>query len=185
MTAALIMDLSLHGRLDTDSKKLFVVSAAPTGNAILDQALTDIAAENNTLSTSEWLSKIARNRDGVSERIIDSLIAKGVLQLVEKRLFWVLKTRAYPATSGIEEREVRARVMQLLNSDDIPNPSDALLIGLLNATGIMSRLLAPTELARLQNRIDQISNFEEINRSLSTWIKEARELIMSHVPLIH
>jgi hypothetical protein len=49
----------------------------------------------------------------------------------------------------------------------------------------MSRLLAPSELSRLQNRIDQISNFEEINRSLSTWIKEARELIMSHVPLIH
>jgi hypothetical protein len=185
VAAALIMDLSLHGRLDTDTKKLFVVSAAPTGNAILDQALSEIAAENSALSTSEWLSKIARNRDGVSERIIESLIAKDVLQLVEKRLFWVLKTRAYPATSGIEEREVRARVMQLLNSDDIPNPSDALLIGLLNATGIMSRLLAPSELSRLQNRIDQISNFEEINRSLSTWIKEARELIMSHVPLIH
>ena len=185
IAAALVMELSLKGRLDSDTKKLFVVSATPTGNALLDQALAEIAAENNAHSTSEWLTRIARNGGDLSERIIQSLIAKGVLQLQEKRLFWVLKTRAYPATSGIEEREVRSRVMQLLNSDDIPNPSDALLIGLLNATGIMSRLLAPSELARLQNRIDQISNLEEINRSLSTWITEAREFIMSHVPLVH
>ena len=185
VAASLIMELSLKGRLDTDTQKLFVVSSAPTGNAILDQALTEIAAEKDSLSTSDWLSRIARNGDGLSERIIESLVSKGVLQLVEKRLLWVLKTRAYPPTSGIEEREVRSRVMHLLNSDDIPNPSDALLIGLLNATGIMSRLLAPSELARLQSRIDQISNFEEMNRSLSAWIREARELIMSHVPLVH
>lgn len=185
VAASLIMELSLKGRLDTDTQKLFVVSSAPTGNAILDQALAEIAAEKTSLSTSDWLSRIARNGDGLSERIIESLVSKGVLQLVEKRLLWVLKTRAYPPTSGIEEREVRSRVMQLLNSDDIPNPSDALLVGLLSATGIMSRLLAPSELARLQSRIDQISNFEEMNRSLSAWIKEARELIMSHVPLVH
>lgn len=185
LAASLIMELSLKGKLDTDTQKLFVVSSAPTGNAVLDQALTDITSENSSLSTSEWLSRIARNGGDLSERIIESLVSKGVLQLVEKRLLWVLKTRAYPATSGIEEREVRSRVMQLLNSDEIPNPSDALLIGLLNATGIMSRLLAPSELARLQNRIDQISRLEEMNRSLSAWIKEARELIMSHVPLVH
>lgn len=185
VAASLIMELSLKGRLDTDTQKLFVVSSAATGNAILDQALTEIAAEKDSHSTSDWLSRIARNGEGLSERIIESLVSKGVLQLVEKRLLWVLKTRAYPPTSGIEEREVRSRVMQLLNSDDIPNPSDALLIGLLNATGIMSRLLAPSELTRLQSRIDQISNFEEMNRSLSSWIKEARELIMSHVPLVH
>lgn len=185
IAAALIMDLSLHGRLDTDTRKLFVVSATATGNTLLDQVLTEITSEDSALSTSEWLTRIARNGSELINRIIESLIAKGVLQLVEKRLFWVLKTRAYPATSGIEEREVRARVMQLLNSNDIPNPSDALLVGLLNATGIMSRLLAPSELTRLQSRIDQISNFEEINRSLSAWITEARELIMSHVPLVH
>ena len=100
-------------------------------------------------------------------------------------MLWVLKTRAYPATSGIEEREVRSRIMALLNSDEIPNPSDALLIGLLRATGIMNRLLSTSELLRLQNRIDQIANLEEINRSLSASVQEAWEFILRQVPLIH
>ena len=162
-----------------------MVSADPTGNTILDEALTEITTEKNSLSTSDWLNRFARKGDDFSDQIIESLVTKGVLQLVEKRLFWVLKTRAYPATSGIEEREVRARIMHLLNSDEIPNPNDALLVGLLSATGIMSRLLSVSELARLQSRIDQIANLEEISRSLSAAIQEAWELIISQVPLIH
>jgi hypothetical protein len=185
IAASLIMELTLKGKLDTDAKKLFVVSSAVTGNAILDQTLATIVAEKNPLPTSEWLHRFARDGDALSEKIIESLVSKGVVQLVEKRLLWVLKTRAYPATSGIEEREVRSRIMQLLNNDEIPNPSDALLIGLLEATGIMNRLLSSSELVRLQNRIDQIANLEEINRSLSVSVQEAWELIISQVPLVH
>jgi hypothetical protein len=179
------MELTLKGKLDTDAKKLFVVSSTETGDAILDQALAIIVEEKNSLSTSDWLSRFAHYGDTLSDKIIESLVNKGVVQLVEKRLLWVLKTRAYPATSGIEEREVRSRIMQLLNNDEIPNPSDALLIGLLRATGIMNRLLSSTELERLQNRIDQIANLEEINRSLSASVQEAWESIISQVPLIH
>ena len=184
IAASLIMELTLKGKLDTDAKKLFVVSSTETGDAILDQALAIIVEEKNSLSTSDWLSRFAHYGDTLSDKIIESLVNKGVVQLVEKRLLWVLKTRAYPATSGIEEREVRSRIMQLLNNDEIPNPSDALLIGLLRATGIMNRLLSSTELVRLQNRIDQIANLEEINRSLSASVQEAWKSIISQVPPI-
>jgi hypothetical protein len=184
IAASLIMELTLKGKLDTDAKKLFVVSSEVTGDALLDQALAIIVAEKNSLSTSDWLNRFAHYGDTLSDKIIERLVNKGVVQLVEKRLLWVLKTRAYPATSGIEEREVRSRIMQLLNNDEIPNPSDALLIGLLRATGIMDRLLSSTELVRLQNRIDQIANLEEINRSLSASVQEAWKSIVNQVPPI-
>jgi hypothetical protein len=184
IAASLIMELTLKGKLDTDAKKLFVVSSEETGDAILDQALAIIVAEKNPQSTSDWLKRFAHYGDTLSDKVIESLVNKGVVQLVEKRLLWVLKTRAYPATSGIEESEVRSRIMQLLNNDEIPNPSDALLIGLLRATGIMNRLLSSTELVRLQNRIDQIANLEEINRSLSASVQEAWKSIISQVPPI-
>jgi len=116
---------------------------------------------------------------------MESLVAKGVLQLIDKRVFWVLKTRTYSATSGIEEREVKERVMLLLNSDEIPDASDALLIGLLRSVGIFSLLLSPSELDSLQNRIDQIANFEEINRSLSVSIQEAWDYIIKQVRSYH
>lgn len=184
IAASLIMELSLKGNLDTDAKKLFVVSSGLTGDAILDQALATIVVKENPIPTSDWLNRFAQNGDTLIDEIIESLVAKGILQLVEKRLLWVLTTRAYPPTSGIEEREVRSRIMQLLNSDDIPDPRDALLVGLLRVTGIMNQLLPPSELVRLQSRIDQIANLEEINRSLSASVEEAWQLIVRQVPLI-
>ena len=144
-----------------------------TGVPILDMALVEIVAEKTSLATTEWLKKFSKRGEDLSNQIIESLVAKGIMQLVDSRLFWVLKTRSYSASSGIEQREVKARVMHLLNSDEIPDPNDVLLVGLLKAVGIFNLLLSPSELARLQNRIDEIANLEEINRSLSTSIQEA------------
>ena len=185
LAASLIMELTLKGKLDIDTEKLFVVSSTETGNPILDKPLAEIVAEKTSLRTSEWLKRFAKNGESLSNQLMESLVAKGVLQLIDKRVFWVLKTRTYSATSGIEEREVKERVMLLLNSDEIPDASDALLIGLLRSVGIFSLLLSPSELDSLQNRIDQIANFEEINRSLSVSIQEAWDYIIKQVRSYH
>ena len=185
LAASLIMELTLKGKLDIDTEKLFVVSSAETGNPILDKPLAEIVAEKTSLRTSEWLKRFAKNGESLSNQLMESLVAKGVLQLIDKRVFWVLKTRTYSATSGIEEREVKERVMLLLNSDEIPDASDALLIGLVRSVGIFSLLLSPSELDNLQNRIDQIANFEEINRSLSVSIQEAWDYIIKQVRSYH
>ena len=185
IAASLIMELTLKGNIDLDAKKLFVVSSVETGIPILDVALAEIVAEETPLVTTEWLKRFAKRGEDLSNQIIDSLVAKGIMHLQDRRLFWVLKTRSYSATSGIEEREVKARIMFLLNSNEIPDPNDVLLVGLLKAVGIFNLLLSPTELARLQNRIDEIANLEEINRSLSASIQEAWDFMIRQVKSYH
>ena len=184
IAASLIMELSLEGRIDTDPKKLFVVSTKPTHHPILDALLEEITAEKNTLSTSEWLTRFAHQGERLIDLVVKGLVERGILKSVEKRLMWVFKMRVYPPSSGIEEQEVRARIMQLLNSEDIPDPRDALIVGLLRATDLMNYLLTESEQKRLQARIDDVANLEEINRALSTAVHEAWEAIINSVPVI-
>jgi hypothetical protein len=113
------------------------------------------------------LRRIAEEGPVLRDRITQRLVNRGVLQSVEKRLMWVFRTRVYPPTSGIEEREVKSRIMTLLNNEEIPSPRDALLVGLLRATGMFDLLLGEPEQARLRGRIDQVANLEEIGRSLN------------------
>lgn len=167
LAAAIVGELTLEGRIDTDPSKLFVTSKAPLGDSILDEALADIASEPKQLSSELWLRRLAEEGPVLRERITQRLVGRGVLQSVEKRLLWVFRTRVYPPTSGIEEQEVKNRIMTLLNNDDIPAPRDALLIGLLRATGIFDVLLSEQEHARLRTRIDSLANLEEIGRSLN------------------
>ncbi len=184
IAAALVMDLTLAARIDTDPAQLFVLSAAPTGNAILDDVLARITAEPQPLSSAEWLRRLAVPGPELRDRILARLVDRGVLQSVEKRLLWVFKTRVYPPTSGLEEREVKSRVMTLLNSDDIPETRDAMLVGLLRATGIMERLLIDSEYQRLRARIDQVSALEEVSRALTQEVAELYVLLASaRVPM--
>ena len=185
IAASLIMELTLKGNIDLDAKKLFVVSSVETGIPILDVALSEIVAEETPLVTTEWLKRFAKRGEDLSNQIIDSLVAKGIMEMVDRRLFWVLKTRSYSATSGIEERKVKSRIMFLLNSNEIPDPNDVLLVGLLKAVGIFNLLLSASELARLQNRIDEIANLEEINRSLYASIQEAWDFMIKQVKSYH
>lgn len=179
IAAALVMELTISRRIDTDPTRLFVVSREPTGDALLDETLAAIVAEPQSLGTSDWLRRLAAPAPELRERIIDRLVGRGVLRSVEKRLLWVFKTRVYPPASGIEEREVRSRVMTLLNNDDIPDARDALLIGLLRASGMLALLLSDIELERLQPRIDQIADLEEINRALTHAVTELQILMAS------
>jgi len=172
LAAALVMELSLNGRIDSDPERLFVLSSAPTGNAILDEVLAEICSEPNAQSTKSWLSRLSEYGPALCERIIRSLVERGVLRLAEKRLLWVFKTRVYPPTSGLEEREVKSRVMALLNNDEIPDPRDALLIGLLRGTGILNLLLTHAELDRVRPRINQIVTLEQVSRELSEALRE-------------
>lgn len=177
--AALVMDLTLLGRIDTDEQSLTVISTVPTGHALLDEVLVQLSADSATRRpTADWLNRLATRTD-TRDRIIAALVQRGVLQSVDKRLLWVFKTRVYPPTSGLEEREVKSRVMTLLNNEEIPDPRDALLVGLLRATTLLDVLLSRSERHRLSARIDQLADFEELNRSMSRTIGELQLMLAS------
>ena len=179
LAAALVMELTLLGRVDTDVEKLFVLSADKTGNALLDDALAQISAEPQSQPTGVWLRRLSQPGPVLCDQVIAGLVERGILRPVEKRLLWVFKTRVYPPTSGLEEAEVKSRLMTLLNNDDIPETHDALLVGLLRATGIFERLLSGSEFTRLSPRINQIANLEEISRELSHTISELQAVMAS------
>jgi hypothetical protein len=172
LAAAILMELCLVGRLDTDPARLVVVSPEPTGSAILDEVLAQVVADSATHPSGIWIRRIATRGHELREQVTDGLVSRGVLKSVEKRLLWVFKTRIYPPTSGLEEQEVRSRIMTLLNNTEIPDPREALLVGLLSATNIIGHLLSKSEAQRLAPRIEQIARLEEISRSLDESVRE-------------
>ncbi len=179
LAAAIVMELSLAGRLDSDAESLIVLSATPTGDALLDGVLDRIAGASERRTTAQWLHVLSAPGGPLVELVTQRLVERGILRVEEKRLLWVFRTRVYPPTSGIEEREVKSRVMTLLNNDAIPDTRDTLLIGLLRASGLFEVLLSRPELHRLEPRIDAIAQLEEMNRALAHTITELQVLLAS------
>ena len=190
---AMLMDLALADRIDSDLTRLFAVSQEPTGDEVLDGVLGEIARkdsgaddesteENPDWGTFLWVEELARRGDAYRDRLLDRLVGRGVLRIEDTRVLWVFGSRAYPPATGIEGEEVRARLREAIFGDEIPEARDILLIGLANATGILGFVLDAHELIEASDRIAQITALEEISRSVTRAVYEVQMAIMGGYP---
>ena len=62
-----LMELSLKGRIDSDLTELWAVDQTPTGDAILDQVLAEIAAEPTRLDPRAWIVRLAPKATAMRE----------------------------------------------------------------------------------------------------------------------
>ena len=134
LAGAVLMELALAGRIDSDLDALVVVDRAPVGEAVADAVLAQLAAARGTRTSGAWIQEIAKGAATLRAQVLEHLVARGVLRRIEDRFLWVFPERRYPKADGRDEtEEVRRRLRGVLLNDDIPDPRDSLLIGLARA----------------------------------------------------
>jgi Golgi phosphoprotein 3 len=184
LAGSLLAELALEGRIDTDPDHLFVANPAPTGDALLDGVLRKVGDSPRQESSRYWIETLARDVETFRDTLFERLVARGILRREEGRFLWIFPERRYPMISDKEEREVKARLLGVIFHDEIPDPRDALLIGLCRAAGLFALILSPEELDRAQPRIDQVADLEELNRSLSQAVRDIFIEIARFAPMM-
>ena len=176
LAGAVLMDLALEDRIDTDSERLMLVDATPLDEDILDSTLAEIAGADQEHDTGYWLERTAERGDRIREAALARLTDRGILSseadgplsLVPS----VSRSRRYPVADGQWVEETRLRIMRLLFSDDIPDPRDIGIVALADACGVFRTILAPEERAQVRDRIDLLRNLDLIARTMGRAIKE-------------
>ena len=124
LAGAVLMDLAMEYRLDTDPERLVLLDDTPTGDSLLDPTLERIAAEPQGENDARyWVEQEAQHGAGIREEVLRRLVEKGILERQDDRFLWVFKSRRYPIVDGKVEREVKLRIMGVLFSDEIPRPT--------------------------------------------------------------
>jgi len=165
LAGAVMMELALAGRLDTDRNRLEILDVTSTGDGVLDAALALITGAQDSRGA---LILLAREEAGLRPAVLATLVERGLLKRVEGRVLLVFPERRYPKPEDRPEpREVRARLIRSVATDDIPEPREALLLGLARATALLPVLLPPELLAARQERIALLTRLEALNRSLA------------------
>jgi hypothetical protein len=175
LAGALLMDLALAGRVDTDRDRLIVVDPAPTGDAVRDAALARLAAPDAPDDARGAIMLLARDAAAAREALLDRLVAAGILRRVEGRVLWVFADRRYPKAAGhAEAADARARLRAMLLAEELPEPRDALLLGLARAAGLLPLVLTESELDRVQPWLALVTRIESLNRSLGEAVADVR-----------
>jgi len=177
LAGAALMELALANRVDSDLEKLMLVDAKPTGDDILDDVLRQLAEIGGEFSAAAALEQISLNGEKYQEMALKRLIAKGILREEDGRFLWVFHTRRYPVVDDTEQREVRARLRQLVLTDEIPDPRDVVLICLIDASGMLGLVLSRDEIASTKTRVEQLGRLDLIGQAVTKAVSEIRFIV--------
>ena len=171
MAGAVLMDLALENRIDTDPQNLILIDATPVGDSLLDPTLAEIEAGDQR-DARYWVEHTAKKGEQIREEALSRLVDAGILERQEDRVLWVFRSRRYPLVDGKAEREVKLRIMEVLFSDQIPEPRDVVIIALADACGIFRELLPKRQLQQAADRIEQVRKLDLIGQAMAETIHD-------------
>ncbi len=172
LAGAVLMDLAMEYRIDTDPERLVLLDDTPVGDSLLDPTLARIAQDREGAERDAryWVEQEATNAEEIREEALNRLVEVGILEREDDRFLWVFKSRRYPIIDGKAEREVKLRIMGVLFSDEIPDPRDVVIICLADACGIFRELLPRRELEQASVRIEQVRKLDLIGQAMAQTI---------------
>ena len=175
VAGAVLADLSLRARIDADEESLFLLDSTDTGEPVLDLCLAEIASHPTTQKTRYWIEALASHSEHIVDTTLKHLVELDILLRDEGDFFTTnhcsshAELEQYSKSLSVGDY-IRSRTQKAIFTDDIPDPQDSFLIGLLNACDVLKLIFDLDE--ENENRIDLICNLELINRRLSKAVKD-------------
>ena len=173
LAGALLMDLALARRIDTDRDRLWVVDDTPTWDAVLDAVLAELTAPDAPADARGAIMLLAHQATEFRDALVDRLLEAGLLRRLESNVLWLFHTRRHPKAEGHDEADrARERLRATVLAEEIPEPRDALLLGLARAAGLVPLVFSAEELERCQRWLALVTRIESLNRSLAAMVAE-------------
>ena len=147
LAGANLLELAERGKVDVagpgepvKAGRIVVRDASPTGDALLDEALRSCADREGKKPPAvlDTLSK------GLRKRLLTGLASRGVLQIAEGKVLWILPTTRWPAVDSKHEARVRELVASVLVQGTTPDQRTGALIALLSSVDAAHKVINPS-----------------------------------------
>ena len=175
MVGAVLGELSLRGRIDTDLKSLILFDSTDTGRPSLDPILREIATETEQHNVGYWVERLAPQAESVISHALDRLVRRQILDR-HPGDFYTFTKRQRSGETPLEEDHltgefVTARLTRIIFADEIPAPRDVIITGLVNACNVFHHMFQIDEEA--EERIRFVSEMDLIGRAIAAAVTQS------------
>ena len=170
VVGAVLAELSLRSRIDTDEESLFLVDETEMGNPALDPILKEIAAEPVQRNTQYWIERLAPRAESIIDMVLDRLVELKVLEHHDGGFYTLARTawqtEVFSSSSeGTALQFVKTRVSNAIFNNEIPDPRDIIIICLINTCDVFRFMFQLDDKA--EERIEFICKMDLIGRSIA------------------
>ncbi len=175
VVGAVLAELSLRSRIDTDMESLFLVDESETGNPALDPILKEIAAESGQRNAQYWIERLAPRAESIIDSVLDRLVDLNILEYHDGE-FWTLAPTVWTrelygkSEEGTADQFIRTRISRVIFTDEIPDPRDVIIICLVNTCDVFRFIFQLDDEA--EERIKFICKMDLIGRSLAAAVSQ-------------
>ena len=172
---AVLAELSLLSRIDTDIESLLILDPTETGNPTLDPILKEIVNEPVQHNAQYWIEKLIHHAESITDLTLENLVNLGILEHADGD-FWTLASgKSYETADSDSDNEtagqfIRTRIGKVIFSDDIPDPQDIIIICLIETCDIF-RFIFKLE-KQEEERIKLICKMDLIGRSIADAVEQ-------------
>lgn len=146
LAGALLLDLAMLGRIEVargagrfSAERVVVRDGSATGVALLDDALTKIAAKEGK-KPRDVLGVLVKKLRG---NVLAGLAEKGLVREEATRILGIFPTTRWPAVDTGREREIRMALEQVLVHETTPDERTGALISMLSAIDCVPKVVDP------------------------------------------
>ena len=170
VVSAVLAELSLRSRIDTDQESLFLVDQTKTGNSALDRILKEIASEPVQRNAQYWIERLAPRAELIIDLTLDRLVDLKVLEHHDGE-FWTLSRTAWQtgmfsdSPEGTAVQFVKTRISNAIFNKEIPDPRDVIIICLINTCDVFRFMFQLDD--ESEQRIQFVCKMDLIGRSIA------------------
>ena len=175
VVGAVLAELSLLSRIDTDMESLFLVDPTETDNPALDPILEEIVDEPDQHNAQYWIERLAPRAESIIDAVLDRLVDLKILEYHDGE-FWTLAPTVWRGELGGKSEEgtagqfIRTRISRVIFTDEIPDPRDVIIICLVNTCDVFRFIFHLDDEA--EERIEFICKMDLIGRSLAAAVSQ-------------
>ena len=167
---AVLAELSLISRIDTDRDSLILLDQTEVGDPVLDPILKTIAEETSQRDAQYWIERLAPRAESIIELTLDRLVNLNILEHHDGE-FWTLSRTVGRGDLNLDDEDgtatefVASRIRRVLFNDVIPYPREVIIIGLLNTCDVLRFIFQLDD--EVEARIQAISKIDLIGRAIT------------------
>ncbi|MFI1992517.1 GPP34 family phosphoprotein [Actinoplanes sp. NPDC020271] len=176
---ALLLEMALSERVGVVGKDVVVFDPSPSGDPLVDDALTRIAGDSRSRKPGHWVGKLAK---GTRQRVLDHLVSTEILRVEHGSVLWIFPRTTYPPVHGTEpvvETEARHRMRAAVLGTGPVDGRTAALCALVAATELDRKVFADLDRRQVKARLKQIGEGDWAAAAVHQAIQDVQAAIMA------
>ena len=191
---AVLAELSLISRIDTDMESLILLDDTEVGDPILDPVLREIAEEPIQRNAQFWVERLAPRAESIVDQTLDRLVDMGILEHHEGG-FWTLSQTVGRRNlvsgngDGTAAEFVTSRIRNVIFNNEIPFPRDVVIVCLLNTCDVLRFMFQIDD--ETEVRIEAICKLDLIGRAIAAAVAQhlagpllSRSALTKEIPVV-